>query len=113
MEKLTTCKQTICPCEEECPLQRLLKIVGGKWKVQILCIVELEKIIRYGELKRMVKGITPTMLAQSLHELENDGMVLRKQYNVIPPRVEYSLTEKGLSIIPLLTSLKQWALENL
>lgn len=73
-----------------------------------MCVIELHGPIRYGEIKRKVPDITPTMLAQSLKELEEDGMVLRKQYPVMPVRVEYSLTEKGLSIMPLLTNIKNW-----
>lgn len=64
-------------------------------------------------MKRKVIGITPTMLAQSLHELEEDEMIVRKQYMEMPVRVEYSMSEKGKTIIPLLTALKRWGLENL
>lgn len=113
MEKLTNCSQTVCPCNKKCPLKSVLEIIGGKWKMQILCIIELQKSIRYGELKRMVVGITPTMLAQSLHELEDDGMIIRKQYPVMPVRVEYSLTKMGESIIPLLTNLKKWGEDHI
>lgn len=79
--------------------------------MQILCIIDLQGIIRYGKLKKLMKDITPTMLAQSLHELEKDGMIHRKQYAEIPVRVEYSMTEKGKSIIPLLSQLQKWGLK--
>ena len=111
MEKLTSCGQTICPCEDVCPLKRVQNIIGGKWKMRLMCVIQLQGSIRYGEIKRKVPEITPTMLAQSLKELEEDGMVLRTQYPEMPVRVEYSLTEKGLSIMPLLTLIKKWGQE--
>ena len=66
-------------------------------------------VIRYNELQRKVVGITATMLTKDLRELENDGLISRKQYSTIPPTVEYSLTEKGKTLIPALDTLYQWA----
>lgn len=103
----------ICPCMEKCPLSNVLENIGGKWKVAIICALSLHEQIRYNELKRMVKGITNTMLASSLKDLENIGMVIRKQYPEMPVRVEYSLTEKGKSILPILEELRAWSMENL
>jgi DNA-binding HxlR family transcriptional regulator len=90
-----------------------LSVIGGKWKILILCTIDLGRIIRYNELKQRIAGITNTMLANSLKELEGDGLVSRKQYMEIPVRVEYSLTEKGKSILPVLTQLRQWSLAYL
>ncbi len=103
----------ICPCMEKCPLSNVLENIGGKWKVAIICALSLNEQIRYNELKRMVKGITNTMLANSLKDLENIGMVIRKQYQEMPVRVEYSLTVKGRSILPILEELRAWSMENL
>lgn len=103
----------ICPCMEKCPLSNVLENIGGKWKVAIICALSLHEQIRYNELKRMVKGITNTMLANSLKDLENIGMVIRKQYQEMPVRVEYSLTVKGRSILPILEELRAWSMENL
>ena len=108
-------KEYLCDDIEgkECGLKKVINIIGGKWKVMILCAIDREENIRYGELKRLIPEITNTMLANSLKELEEDGMVLRKQYMEMPVRVEYSLTKKAESIIPILLELKKWGEENL
>ncbi len=98
---------------KDCGLKKVIDIVGGKWKIMILCVVDNEGVIRYGELKRRVFGITNTMLANSLKEMEEAGLVERHQYNEMPVRVEYSLTEKAESIVPILLQLKRWGEENL
>ncbi len=97
-----------------CGLKRVLELIGGKWKILILCAMNAhEGPMRYGELRRAIAGITNTMLAQSLKELEADGLVLRKQYDEIPVRVEYTLTEKSGSLLPILLELKEWGERNL
>ncbi|MBE5890013.1 MAG: helix-turn-helix transcriptional regulator [Lachnospiraceae bacterium] len=98
---------------EDCGLKKVLNIVGGKWKIMILCVIDKEGTVRYGNLRREVFGITNTMLANSLKEMENDGLVDRKQYDEMPVRVEYSLTDKAKSIVPILLQLKRWGEENL
>lgn len=96
-----------------CGLKRVLNVIGGKWKPLILCTIEEKETMRYGELRRAIYGITNTMLAQSLKEMEKDGLVQRHQYEEMPVRVEYTLTEKARSIVPLLMALKKWGEENL
>ena len=91
-----------------CVLKRVLDLIGGKWKVLILCSIYQEQPIRYGNLRRMVTGINGAMLSSSLKELETAGMIARQIYDERPPRVEYFLTEKGESIIPILLSLQAW-----
>lgn len=88
-----------------------MEIIGQKWKLPILWyIADTEnKTLRYGELERKVVGITATMLTKCLRELEKDKIISRKQYNTIPPTVEYSLTNKGKSLIPALESVYEWA----
>ncbi|SES18405.1 transcriptional regulator, HxlR family [Butyrivibrio fibrisolvens] len=104
-------------CEDlagkNCGLKKVLDIIGGKWKIMILCVIDKEGTVRYGDLSRRVFGITNTMLANSLKEMEADGLVERKQYMEMPVRVEYSLTQKAESIIPILLQLKKWGEENL
>ena len=90
-----------------CPLLRALAVIGGKWKLPILWHL-CGGPVRYGELKRGVKGITHMMLAQCLRELEADGLVSRRDYGERPPRVEYSLTEKGSALLPALRELYAW-----
>ncbi|MCR4746057.1 MAG: helix-turn-helix transcriptional regulator [Lachnospiraceae bacterium] len=108
-------KESLCEsiAGEGCGLKKVIGIVGGKWKIMILCVIDNNESVRYGDLKRSVFGITNTMLAQSLKELETDGLVLRKQYDEMPVRVEYSLTDKTRSLIPILLELKKWGEENL
>ncbi len=100
--------QTNCPCMDVCPLQYTLSVLGGKWRVAILCVLRTNGPTRYNELKRKVGGITNTVLATSLRELEEAGLVVRKQYNEMPVRVEYSLTERGKSLIPILDGMCEW-----
>ena len=96
-----------------CGLKKVIDIVGGKWKIMILCVIDRDEVVRYGDLKRTVFGITNTMLAQSLKELEADGLVIRKQYDEMPVRVEYSLSKKAKTLIPILLDLKKWGEKNL
>ena len=81
--------------------------------MSIICILSGEKPQRYSAIKRRLKDITNMMLAHSLKELENDGMIIRTQFNEVPPHVEYSLTEKGKSSLPLITAAAQWAIKEL
>ena len=108
-------KETLCEniAGQGCGLKKVIDIVGGKWKIMILCIIDRDEIVRYGELKRAVFGITNTILAQSLKELENDGLVIRRQYDEMPVRVEYTLSKKAESLIPILLQLKKWGESNL
>ena len=96
-----------------CGLKRVLDVIGGKWKILILCLIDQKEVVRFGELKREIYGITNTMLTASLKEMETDGMVLRTQYDEIPVRVEYRLTDKAKSIIPILLELKKWGEKNI
>jgi DNA-binding HxlR family transcriptional regulator len=108
-------KEPLCDniAGEDCSLKKVLNIIGGKWKIMILCVIDKEETVRYGDLRRSVFGITNTMLANSLKELENDGLVIRKQYDEMPVRVEYTLTDKAKSLIPVLLELKKWGEKNL
>ncbi len=98
---------------EGCGLKKVIDIVGGKWKIMILCVIDRDEVVRYGDLRRTIYGITNTMLAQSLKDMESDGLVIRKQYDEMPVRVEYSLSEKARSLIPILLELKKWGESNL
>lgn len=111
----TVKKEPLCEdiAGKSCGLKKVLDIVGGKWKIMILCVIDYNEVVRYGELSRAIHGITNTMLANSLKELEADGFVVRKQYDEMPVRVEYSLSKKAKSLIPILLELKKWGEENL
>ena len=94
--------------ELTCPIRYALDIVGGKWKLPIICMLAVENPIRYSSIKRKLDGITNTMLAQSLKDLESNGIVHRKQYNEIPPKVEYLSTKRGKSLESILLELCNW-----
>ncbi len=94
--------------DKECPLKNALEIIGGKWKLRILRQLLSQEVVRFNELKRAISGITNTMLSNSLHELCNDELITRNQYNEMPLRVEYSLTDRGKSLLPLFYELTIW-----
>jgi DNA-binding HxlR family transcriptional regulator len=93
--------------EYRSPAEVTISVVGGKWKILILCRLQYG-IARFGELRKVIPGITQTMLTQQLRELEEDGVLQRKIYAEIPPRVEYSLTRFGQSLIPVLDAMSAW-----
>ena len=96
-----------CPSESRCPVEATLGLVGGKYKALILWKL-IPGAMRFSELRRAVPAATPKMLTQQLRELEEDGLVHREIFPVIPPRVEYSLTEFGHTIRPVLESMYTW-----
>ena len=98
-----------CPCMEKCPLHYAMSVIGGKWKVQILCSVANAGSIRYNTLRGKLDGISNTVLAASLRELEADGLVVRTVYPEVPVRVEYRPTEDCRSLLPILEQLSDWA----
>lgn len=92
------------------PVELSLDIIGGKWKMPILWRLK-DKPWRYGELKKSIGKITHKMLAQQLRELEEDGLISRKVFASVPPKVEYSITDKGRTTIPIIESLRNWGEE--
>jgi DNA-binding HxlR family transcriptional regulator len=91
-----------------CEKELTLTIIGGKWKMLIMWHLGKEGTKRFGELKSMMPGITQRMLVSQLRELEEDQIVHRKVYPVVPPKVEYSLTEHGRSLMPILEAMDEW-----
>ncbi|MGX4667970.1 winged helix-turn-helix transcriptional regulator [Cerasibacillus sp. JNUCC 74] len=94
-------------CPEGCPVEATLDVIGGKWKGVILYYL-LEDKKRFNELRRLIPGITQRMLSLQLSELENDGIINRNVYPEVPPRVEYSMTEFGITLEPIITQMKEW-----
>ena len=88
-----------------CPLEYGLEVFGGKWKSRVICVLADKKTLRYSELRAELVNITDAVLSTTLKALIADDIVSRKSYDEIPPRVEYSLTEKGLSVMPILQSI--------
>ena len=99
-----------CPCMEKCPLHYAMSVIGGKWKVQIVCALTNAGALRYNALRAKLDGISNTVLATSLRELEADGLVVRTVYAEVPPRVEYALSPLGESMKPIIKSMETWGL---
>lgn len=91
------------------PLQYAISLVGGKWKLRILWALRRGELIRYREIRLRIPGITDMMLSQSLRELAAEGFVERRQYQEIPPKVEYCITQDGTGLLPALEMLAAWA----
>ena len=97
--------------EYSCPVTATMKVLGGKWKPILINAIYFTAPARFGELKRSVIGITRSMLTQQLRELEDDGIISRKIYAQIPPKVEYTLTEFGLTLSPVIQTMANWGVE--
>ena len=97
--------------DENCPLRRTLEIIGGKWTMLIIYQIN-ERTIRYGELKRNVVGISEKMLISQLKFLTDKGMVNKKSYPEIPPKVEYSLTELGKELLPVINDIIKFGVQH-
>lgn len=92
----------------DCPLEYTTNLLGGKWKIKLIWTIYEAEHIRFNELKRELDGITDLMLTKILKELASEDIINRKQYNEIPPRVEYSLTENGLRLVNALSEIRKW-----
>ncbi|QAA32290.1 winged helix-turn-helix transcriptional regulator [Clostridium manihotivorum] len=92
-----------------CPLEYGLEIFGGKWKSRIICVLAEKGTLRYSELRKEMSNITDAVLASTLKELISNDIVHRKSFDEIPPRVEYCLTSKGNSVVPILQSICSWS----
>ena len=96
-----------------CPIRNVLSRVGDKWSMLVLFTLESNNNQRFKELQRNIPDISQKMLATTLKMLEADGLILRVSFSEIPPRVEYSLTKKGESLLPLINNLISWASDNM
>lgn len=96
---------------ENCSIEYALKVIGGKWKLLIVWTMSQNGVIRFNQLQRKIDGISSLMLSKNLKELEEDGLIIRHQYNEIPPRVEYQLSELSKKLIVVLQSLGEWGSE--
>jgi len=104
---VTSCAADPRRDDYRCPVAVTLEIIGGKWKALILWHLSF-KTLRFSQLQRRLQGVTQKMLTQQLRELERDGMLDRKVYAEVPPRVEYSLTAAGRSLQPILQQMCDW-----
>lgn len=102
------CKYESVGCNK---ISKALSIISGKWKLKLLYIIGYSETIRYGEIKRKATPITHKMLSTQLKELESDGLIIRREYPQIPPKVEYSLSEKGYGLLPMFDELYHWIIK--
>lgn len=94
------------------PFGYTLSIIGGKWKMVIMYWLAEYKVMRYNEIKRCISAISFKTLSLQLKDLEADGIIIRKEYPQIPPKVEYCLSERGYSLIPILDTMCEWGQKN-
>ena len=93
---------------ENCPTRKALELLNGKWRTHVLLELCRCSPLRFGELKKAIPSITNTMLTSTLRDLEEFGVIAREQFNEIPPRVEYSLTERGEELLPIFYEIAVW-----
>lgn len=96
----------------DCPIEATLKVIGGKWKAIIVYYLIAENK-RYSELMQLLETVSSKMLTKQLKELESDNIINRKVFSEVPPRVEYSLTEYGETLIPIISKICEWGEENI
>lgn len=96
-----------------CPIRNVISRFGDKWSMLVLFILHKYGVLRFKDLRRNIPDVSQKMLAETLKRLEADGQVIRKAYPEIPPKVEYNLTARADTLIPLLSSLFHWAIDNM
>ena len=93
---------------EECPVKRTLNLFQGKWNLRVIYELSKRETMRFGALKKVIPDISNTVLTSTLKELENQGLVLRRQFNEMPPHVEYSLTESAKALDKVFQTMREW-----
>lgn len=107
-------KENLVPEEiKQCPIYKMMELFQGKWTIWILFELSRKEAMRFGELKKAVQGISNTMLASTLKDLEERRLVMRIQYNEVPPHVEYRATEKAKELRIVFAAMKEWSSKNL
>jgi len=104
--------EKLCYISNKEPFEYTLSIISGKWKLKIIYLLSCVSPVRYGALKKNIAGITHKMLSTQLKELERENIIYRKEYPQVPPKVEYSLTPKGQSLIPIVIDMCDWGKKN-
>ena len=97
-------------CNSHCPLTRAIGSIGNKWKPLIVHVIR-QRTVRFGQIDAFIPTITRKVLTEQLKELEEDGIINRVAYKELPPRVEYSLTEKGLALLPIVDQIQDWCVK--
>jgi DNA-binding HxlR family transcriptional regulator len=104
--------EKLCYVTNKEPFEYTLSVLSGKWNLRIIYLLSCMGTVRYGVLKKSIDGITHKMLSSQLKQLESENVILRKEYPQVPPKVEYSLTEKGQSLLPIVKAMCEWGLFN-
>lgn len=99
-------------CVDQCPVRNVIARFSGKWQLLVLCVRAENDATRFNAIGKAIPDISPKVLTDTLKNLERDNLVSRKVYAEVPPRVEYSLTELGRSLMPVIGNLISWSLEN-
>ena len=105
--------KNISTATEKCPFRQTLDTLDGKWKFAIIYELLKKDTYRFKELERQVEGITPRMLIKELKSLQKSDIIRRKQYPTVPPKVEYSLTEHGTTLEPIMNVMSEWGIKHL
>lgn len=105
--------KNFCDHPYGCSVEATLSVIGGRWKPVIIFQLMKNNIMRFGALKKAIDGVTQRMLTNQLRELEKDKVVYRKVYAEVPPRVEYSLTEYGRTLEPVMLAMREWGAEHM
>lgn len=100
-------------CIDKCPIRNIISRISGKWQMLILCVLSENDATRFNAIGKAIPDISPKVLTDTLKSLERDNLIIRKTYMEIPPRVEYSLTDLGRSLMPVIVSFVTWASENM
>lgn len=98
---------------EMCPIRNVVARFGNKWSLLVLLVIGEQEVVRFNELSRLIPDVSSRVLSSTLRTLEADGLIDRKVYAVVPPKVEYRLTESGRSLLPLIRQLTEWAQANM
>jgi len=96
-----------------CAIDATMSLIEGRWKAVIMCMLAKKGDLRFNQLLKGIDGVSTRMLTKQLKELERDRLISRVMFNEMPPRVEYSLTERGQSMLPILSALSEWGVNNL
>jgi len=110
--KSTEVESPIPVVQGSCPMPDIVRLIGGKWKLIILQILIFQGLKRFNALRRQINGITQTMLTNQLRALENDGLVKRKVYAEVPPRVEYTATQRAVELKKMFLAMHDWWIED-
>jgi len=97
----------------DCAIDATMAVIEGRWKSTILCKLVMKGTLRFNQLLKDMDGVSPRILTKQLREMERDGLIERREYPEVPPKVEYSITAKGRSLGPILVEMSRWGLKNL